>query len=192
VYNRKGETLSEKSVLKDFPLLSTEDLSRGRQTGQLTVTRRFCHGNSYNLYIRSEVEYFASTVEPPAWKVAEVEAKRVKALKKNAPAALASVDAQLEELLKRKAELESLVVVAEKPKAKRGRPASSTVSTSRKKTKNNYASGDDSDAEADENNFSVGNVNADADADAESGSRRSGRTERKRYSDPGEDDDDDE
>ena len=149
------------------------------------MTRRSCHGNSYNLYIRSEVEYFASTVVPPAWKVAEVEAKRIKALKKNAPSALASVDAQLEALLKKKAELESLVVV-EKPKAKRGRPAGSTVSTSRKKAKNNYGS-DDDESEADENNnFSVGNIE---NADAESGSRRSGRTERKRYSDPGEDDD---
>ena len=182
MYNRKGETLSENSALKEYPLLTAEDLARGRVNGQLTVTRRSCHGNSYNLYIRSEVEYFASTVVPPAWKVAEVEAKRIKALKKNAPSALASVDAQLEALLKKKAELESLVVV-EKPKAKRGRPASST---SRKKPKNNYAS-DDDESEADENNnFSVGNVE---NADAESGSRRSGRTERKRYSDPGEDDD---
>ena len=47
---------------------------------------------------------------------------------------------------------------------------------------------DDDEYEADENNdFSVGNVE---NADAESGSRRSGRTERKRYSDPGEEDDD--
>jgi len=170
VYNSSGETMSENNALKTYPLLTAADLANGRTSGQLTVQRRSCHGNSYFLYISSELAAFSKTVTPSAEHMAMVEKKRLKALQKMAPAALASVDAQLQALLNKKAELERVVAVAAKPSTK-------PKSTTKKRASRDVDS--DSDGEyspRDEND--AGHQPA----------RKSGRTERKRYTDPGEDD----
>ena len=113
------------SALSEFPHLEAADLEHGRVSGQLTVQRRSCHGNFYWLYQRSQIQAFARTVTPSVAKAAELEAKRLKQLKKTAPKELATVDEQLQALLRKKAELEGLVLQQQQQqqKAKAKRPA---------------------------------------------------------------------
>ena len=111
------------SALSEFPHLEAADLEHGRVSGQLTVQRRSCHGNFYWLYQRSQIQAFARTVTPSVAKAAELEAKRLKQLKKTAPKELATVDEQLQALLRKKAELEGLVLQQQQQKAKTKRPA---------------------------------------------------------------------
>ena len=63
VYNTSGGTLSEKNVKEEFSL-SESQLSEGIKDGKLTIQWRSFHGNSYRLFIYSEVVAFAKTVEP--------------------------------------------------------------------------------------------------------------------------------
>jgi len=72
-FNSGGGTLSEKNVAEIF-LLSSDILNAAK----LTYQWRNCHGRAYRLYVRSEVEALAKTVEPdPALKAAH-EAKMIK------------------------------------------------------------------------------------------------------------------
>lgn len=57
-FNTKGETLSEKNAMKEFKIKQT-DLQRGVDEGKLTFQWRSCMGNSYRLYVTSEVAAFA-------------------------------------------------------------------------------------------------------------------------------------
>ena len=62
-YNIAGATLSEKNAKEEY-LLSSSQLSKGIDDGKLNVQWRSFHGNTYRLFIRSEVAAFARTVEP--------------------------------------------------------------------------------------------------------------------------------
>ena len=59
-YNTKGETLSEKNAISEF-LLNANILEQGVDDKMLTVQHRSCHGSSYRLFVRSELERFVRT-----------------------------------------------------------------------------------------------------------------------------------
>ena len=183
VYSEAGATLSEKSALSEFPHLEAADLERGRVSGQLTVQRRSCHGNFYWLYQRSQIQAFARTVTPSVAKAAELEAKRLKQLKKTAPKELATVDEQLQALLRKKAELEGLVLQQQQQqqKAKAKRPAAG------KRKKRSYDNDDDDSDDGGEGGDDWTPNDENSPGGGQQPTRKSGRTERKHYSDPGED-----
>jgi hypothetical protein len=68
VYTTAGATMSEKNVTAAYQL-SADQLRQGVEGGNLKLQWRSCHGNSYRLFIRSEVEAYAKLVGPdPALK----------------------------------------------------------------------------------------------------------------------------
>lgn len=93
-YNTAGGTISEKSVAEEY-LLSLSQLSDGVEIRKLTVQNRSFHGNSYRLYIRSEVEAYARLVGPDPYLKS---LQNVKMAKQNLSAKRARFDAVSSEL----------------------------------------------------------------------------------------------
>ena len=77
VYSMAGGTLSEKNVAEEY-LLSSSQLIKGSEDGKLNVQWRSCHGNSYRLYVRSEVAEYVKVVGPDVHLKAAYDAKMVK------------------------------------------------------------------------------------------------------------------
>jgi hypothetical protein len=110
-YNTAGATLSEKSVGEEY-CLSAAQLEKGVELGKLTFQHRSAHGNSYRLFVRSEVEFYSRSQEPDPVLKAIHTAKNAKlnlvtkrARFDTVSTELASIDARKAALIQEKEEL---------------------------------------------------------------------------------------
>ena len=119
VYNTAGATLSEKSACAEYGI-TVDDLKKGFEAGTLTIQHRSCHGNSYRLYIRSQVAEYARQILGPKFEIDEAK-KNLRGVL----AELAELESKKTSLQARKAALEQKVISLggslEEPKAK-GKP----------------------------------------------------------------------
>jgi chromosome segregation ATPase len=95
VYNTAGATLSEKNACAEFGV-TVEDLKKGFEAGKLQIQHRSIYGNSYRLYIRSQVADYAKELLGPKFEIDE------------AKKGLRGVVKELADIEAKKAELEDM------------------------------------------------------------------------------------
>lgn len=110
--NVVGETMSEKNAINEF-LLKEEDIQSACEKGELKFSWRSCHGHSYRLFNRREIQALAEKSEADPVLKAKRDKQKHKERMSNSKTELekvstelANIDKRKEFLVKRKAELE--------------------------------------------------------------------------------------